>query len=413
MNIGVVVDNDLIDDKRVLREIDILRETGYEVFVLCFGFTNKTYTSVEGVSITRIRISKKLKNILFFFLNFIPVYEYIWASSIKKFIKANNLQVLHVHDLYMAKAGWNGINNSGRTIPMILDLHENYPYAVTTYNWTKGRLRSLFSQPLKWQKKEREYLGFADRIIVLSDDFRDTLTERYPELPKALFTALPNVPNLAQAEHKIAVKPVVNFESKGPVLFYFGVVAERRGIFDALSVFEELVSENHPLVFLIIGPVDKKDSRRFFNIINSEQLHDRVNYIPWIDGSELPAYLEITDICLAPFQKNPQHESGVANKIYDYMLGKKPVIASDCKPQKKLIERYRCGLIYTTRSEFKAAIEKLSSDPELRSEMGKNGFNAIVNENHMGLIKGRLINLYKTISTSQVTGIGSEGEVPG
>ncbi len=348
MNIGVVVDNDLNNDKRVLREIDILRETGYEVFVLCFGFTSKVYIRVEGVSITRIRISRKLKNILFFFLNFIPVYEYIWASSIKKFIKANNLQVLHVHDLYMAKAGRMGIKKSGKVIPMILDLHENYPYAVTTYNWTKGRLRSLFSQPLKWQKKEKEYLGYADRIIVLSEDFRDTLTERYPELPKALFTALPNVPDLAQAELNRPVTPAVSFERKGPVLFYFGVVAERRGIFDVLSVFEQLSAENHPSVLLIIGPVDKKDSRRFFKIINSEQLHDRVNYIPWIDGSELPAYLEITDICLAPFQKNPQHESGVANKIYDYMLGKKPVIASDCKPQKRLIEKYHCGIIYSS-----------------------------------------------------------------
>ena len=302
----------------------------------------------------------------------------------------------------MSKAGWNGIKNSGRKIPMILDLHENYPYAVTTYNWTKGILRSLFSQPLKWQKKEREYLGYADRIIVLSEDFRDTLAGRYPEFSKEIFTALPNLPDLSQMEQKVPVTLKVKIKKGLTVLFYFGVVAERRGIFDALSVFEELAAENHPLVFLIIGPADKKDSNRFSVIINSVQLRERVYYVPWIDVSELPAYINITDICLAPFHKNPQHESGVANKIFDYMLGGKPVIASDCKPQRKLIERYRCGLIYTTRSEFKAAIEKLSSDPELRAEMGKNGFNAIVNENHMGLIKSSLTSLYKTISTDGI-----------
>ena len=90
---------------------------------------------------------------------------------------------------------------------MILDLHENYPYAVTTYNWTKGTLRSLISQPLKWQLKEKEYLGYADRIIVLSEEFRDTLIERYPGIPATRFLPLPNVPDLAQMVQQGAGDP--------------------------------------------------------------------------------------------------------------------------------------------------------------------------------------------------------------
>ena len=34
MNIGVVVDNELNDDKRVLRETEILKEAGHRVFVI-------------------------------------------------------------------------------------------------------------------------------------------------------------------------------------------------------------------------------------------------------------------------------------------------------------------------------------------------------------------------------------------
>ena len=147
---------------------------------------------------------------------------------------------------------------------MILDLHENYPYAVTTYNWTKGFLRNMLSRPLAWQKKEKEYIGYADRIIVLSDDFRDELTGRYPELVKENFTALPNVPDLSQMEHKKAVPVNLNFKKDITVIFYFGVVAERRGIFDALNVFEQLARENHPSCFLVIGPVDKKGQRKVF-----------------------------------------------------------------------------------------------------------------------------------------------------
>src|ERR1035437_138434 len=182
MKIGIVVDNELNRDIRVLREIGILKKQGYEIFVLCFGFLKTYKDPVDQINITRFNLPRKLKNILFFLLNTIPVYEWLWAQKIKKFIVNNNLEILHVHDLYMARTGYNGIKKAKRKIPMILDLHENYPYTITTYNWTKGFIRRLISQPQGWKKKEREYLGYADRIIVLSNDFRDSLLDQYPEL---------------------------------------------------------------------------------------------------------------------------------------------------------------------------------------------------------------------------------------
>jgi glycosyltransferase involved in cell wall biosynthesis len=396
MNIGVVVDNELNDDKRVLRETEILKEAGHSIFVLCFGFDKKKYKTIEGINVTRIRISYRLKNILFFFINTIPFYEWLWSVSIKKFITSNEIDILHVHDLYMSRSGKTGIRTSGRRIPMVLDLHENYSYAVTTYNWTKGFFRKMLSKPLAWQKKEKEYLGYADKIIVLSDDFRDLLTGRYPELSKENFTALPNVPDLSQISHSGVVTIKVNFRKDISVVFYFGVVAERRGIFDVLDVFEQLAKENHPSGLLIIGPVDKKDRERFFSKIESESLIDHVKYIQWIDLSELQAYLDISDICIAPFHKNPQHESGVANKIFDYMLGKKPVIASDCRPQKWIIEKYNCGIIYSNHSEMKDAIIKLSADTNLRSEMGENGYRAILNEFNTSAVRENLLKIYST-----------------
>lgn len=67
MRIGVIVDNDLNDDKRVLREIDILKSSDYEIFVLCFGFRGKIYKKIGGIDATRIKISKRVKDFLFFF----------------------------------------------------------------------------------------------------------------------------------------------------------------------------------------------------------------------------------------------------------------------------------------------------------------------------------------------------------
>ena len=394
MKIGVVVDNELNSDIRVLREIGILREQGFEIFVLCFGF-RKIYNIPAGqIRVTRINIRHKLKDILFFLLNTIPFYEWIWAFHIKKFIVNNNIGVLHVHDLYMARAAFNGIKKSERNIPLILDLHENYPFTVSTYNWTKGFFRNLISRPHEWERKEKKYLEYADRIIVLSSEYKDLLLRRYPDLPVHVFTVLPNVPDLSQLQLQ-TIKPVESpFKQDFPVILYYGVIAERRGVFDSIEVFMNLVKENYKINFLLIGPVDKKDKTHFLKLINQELLAGRIHYIPWIDSNELPSYLHITDICIAPFHKNPQHESGVANKIYEYMLGGKPLIVSDCQPQQKLVEKNNCGLVFRNMTEFRDAIIKLLNDRELRSTLGKNGMDAILREHNMAKVKENLISLY-------------------
>lgn len=397
MNVGIIVDNDLNNDKRVLREIKILRQNSYEIFVLCFGFNKKGYNRINHIKITRINISKRIKNVLFFVQNLIPIYEYFWSSRISKFIKSNQLEVLHVHDLYMSKAARSGITRSTYNIPMILDLHENFAYAITTYNWTRGLLRSFLSKPWKWESKEHEYLGYADRIIVLSEEYKSVLLNKYQDLNQNIITVLPNVPDLTEQEMDLDLPARILFKKTVPVIFYFGVIAERRGIFDTLEVFTEIVKETNPAQLLLVGPVDKKDKARFFRLIENEIFKGRIIYIPWIDLSELPAYLQASDICIAPFHKNPQHESGVANKIFDYMLGRKPVIASDCKPQKRIIEQFDCGIIFENKIEYKNAILKLLKDSLSRQKMGENGYNAVVLHYNLTAIKQNLINIYHTL----------------
>ncbi|MDP4222885.1 MAG: glycosyltransferase family 4 protein [Bacteroidota bacterium] len=397
MRTGVIVDNDLNDDKRVLREIEALSGAGFEIFVLCFAFSGKSYRETGGIKVTRIRISKGMKNVLFFFLNTIPAYGWLWSGKIKKFITGNDLDSLHVHDLYMSEAAYRGIRKSGKDIPMILDLHENYSYAVTTYNWTKGFLRSFITRPQKWQKKEERLLQYPKGIVVLSEEFRDHLLTKYKFLAATRFCAFPNVPDMIQLDDFKAKAVNVAFEKKDPVVFYFGVVAERRGIFNAIDAFAEVISKGYNADLVIVGPIDKKDRDRFFEMTGIPGIRSRVKYIPWIDLSELPAYLEASDICLAPFIRNPQHDSGVANKIFDYMSGKRPVIASDCLPQKRLIEKYECGLIFGNQREFVDAIIELLTNPELRHRMGENGYKAITSEYNLEMKKSGLISFYREL----------------
>ena len=378
MNIGVIVDNDFNHDVRVQKEVQILKNAGHELSILCFGFKGKQYEAIEGISIERIGIRPAVKNFLYFFMNRLPFYEWLWQKRISRFIKNHNIDVLHVHDLYMSKAAHQGIKNSNRDCSLILDLHENYPVVIHSYNWTKGLLRKFLANPNSWQQKEKEYLSYASQIIVLSEFFKEQLLAKYPFLENSGITVFPNIIDFKRF-NEFKVDPSKQ-KSNLPTLLYFGVVAERRGIFDAIEATRQVLKKGVEVSLLVIGPVDKADAQRFFNSIHQPDLKPYIKYIPWIDLSELPTYLHISDICLAPFLKNPHHESGVANKIYQYLYGKKPIVASDCRPQKELIESFNCGLVYSSQEEFADCLMTLVDNPQLRSEMGNNGFSSASGE---------------------------------
>lgn len=385
--IGFVVDNDFNNDIRVRKEAELAANAGHNVKVLCFGYFGKEYSIIEDVEIERIWISKNKKDKFFFLFNTLPVYESLWTKNVAKFVIKYNIEIIHTHDLYMSKSCKSGIKKSGRECKLILDLHENFPEAINSYTWTKGFLRRQLSAPKKWFKKEGRYLSYADKIITLSDKYKIDLWERYNFLKVENIHVFPNIIDFRKFENF----PINNdlIKSNKFTILYFGMVAERRGIFDAISAVKTL-STNLNIELLIIGPVDKSD-RQKFDQYKSETF---INYIPWINLSELPSYLNITDVCIAPFHVNPQHDSGVANKIYQYMFGKKPIIASNSKPQKELIERFNCGLIFKNQAELIEVITSLYHQPELVNEMGENGYRKLYEEYDSEAFNNNLLEIY-------------------
>jgi len=392
-NIGVVVDNEFNTDIRVRKEVSVLARQGFRVFVLCFGFNGKILPEVDGVTCHRILLRKKVFDIIRPLFNTLPFYERMWTREISHFIERYDIDVLHAHDLYMARASREGITRAGRNIPLILDLHENYPIAIQSYNWTKGWLRSRLVRPGDWVEKEERYLAYADKLIVLSENFRDTLLDRYAWLKGENIISYPNVVDLRRFESYQLSPGLVKTEAV--TLFYFGVVAERRGIFETIKALQTCLDMGLNLELLIIGPIDKADRHRFEEATSSLMESGHINYIAWIDVAELVDYLYLSDVCLSPLIKNAQHESGVANKLFQYMFGRKPIIVSDCRPQMELVQSLNCGIAYSTQQEFVDAIKKLVLDENLRQHMGDNGYHGLYDRYDNDKFELKLITAYE------------------
>ncbi len=379
MNIGVIVDNEFSDDIRVYNECLILSDAGHKVFVLCLNFGKKPEKEKINAKlmVLRIRINRKLKNLMFGLFNTIDLYSYWWSGKIDAFIKKYHIEFLHVHDLYMAKAGY--MAKKKNAIPMILDLHEYYPYAVRSYQWMNKFPSKYLIRSWVWEKKEGRFLRYADKIVVLSDHFKAQLIKKYKYLKEEQFVIYPNIPNVSELLAYPINKSIIDKQDSF-ILFYFGGVSMRRGIFIVIDALKLLIDKIPHIKLLIIGPVDKAEQKAFEAAILNEQVRNHIIYYPWKDISLLPSYIRVSDICLSPIEKNEQHESGIANKVYQYMLFERPVLVSNCKPQADLINMAKCGLVYKWNSaeDLSEKVLKLFYNKNMAHKMGENGRKVIL-----------------------------------
>ncbi len=395
MRTGVILDGNFITDQRVINEVHILEKAGHRIFVLNIPAENTLpFTDYsKSTSLVKASFSKKADNYLFAFENLIPLYDFFWYREIRALAEKNKIEILHAHDLYLARAAGRVANDL--KIPLILDLHENYPAAINEYRWANRFPSRLYVRPGRWREKEKKYLSFADRIIVLSENFKESLVLRYPETARDKVFIYPNVPDSSKLLSYEINKEIFPAKDK-EIVFYFGVISRRRGIHTAIQALEALLPLHPRLHLLLIGPVDKAEKDEFMKLFLKDTLKDHLTYYPWSDISDFPSYVNSSAICISPLLKNPQHESGVANKIFQYMLFGKPLLVSDCTPQVEIITKTGCGLAFKNgdSADLASKLSELLIDPGLRKTMGEKGRKAVLEEYNTDIKGAEILKAY-------------------
>lgn len=400
MKAGFILNGEFINDPRVINEARILAGRGHQVYVLNLPRKKvPEFTEFEkNIFLVRVPVPEKINNYLFALENTLPLFDLIWYNYVIKYVIKYETDILHAHDLYMARpAKWAA---DRLKIPLILDLHENYPAAVKEYQWANMFPSSLIVRPEKWKRKERKYLSYAEKIIVLSSSFRNLLLSEYPELSRDRFEIYPNVPDIERMLSYGINKNIIPLDGR-KIVFYFGVISKRRGIFTALEALEQVVTEHPLLHLLLVGPIDKAEKEIFSRAFMKDGIREHITYIPWKDIGEFPSLANASAICISPILKNPQHDSGVANKVFQYMLFGKPILVSDCDPQVEIVRRTGCGLTFKSgdASDMAIKLSQLLNDDEKCKIMGEKGKKAVYDEYNTEKQGEAIIKAYEDLLT--------------
>jgi len=268
-------------------------------------------SNIRNNMVNRNNIVIKLFNFIFFTILSFTTLSLLY---IKK-----RYQVIHVHNppdfIILAAIPFKIFFNT----KIVLDLHDMLPEAVSSnFGVDENHIFVKIARLI-----ERFAIKYSDAIICTNNYDKKIILSRNNISPEKIFVVM-NTPDLKLFEIEHVKKEFFGLENKFVILFE-GTIWKRRGIQTVIEAIEKL-KDKIPIYFVILG--DGPDLDYLKSIVNDKNLNAFIEFTGWIDLKTLSKYISISDVCLIPFLKTRVNERGVPNKLFEYIVHEKPVIAS-------------------------------------------------------------------------------------
>ncbi len=394
MKIGMILDNSFPPDPRVENEATTLIGEDHNVYLFCIDYTRKKKRTevINGIQVYRAKLPRHLYS--FSALAYtLPVYHLFLMVSIYRFIKKYQIDVLHIHDIQVARSVfW---VNKIFGLPIVLDLHENRPEIMKYYYHVNTRLGRFLIKTATWKKFEFKYIKKADYVITVTKESADYYVNEALVSPKK-FNIVPNtVRKSFYSDYSIHESIISNLKDSFTLL-YLGDTGLRRGLMTVLESLKFLIPVIPNIKILIVGQSKEDDVLK--NYVKEKKYQDYVIFAGWQNFNLFQSYILASDIGICPIHKNLHHDTTYANKIFQYMSFGKPVVVSNCTSQMNLVHKYKCGLVFLDRNvkDFSDKIIFLAQDKLLYKELSENALHAIKKDLNWESTSKNLIDIYKT-----------------
>lgn len=378
MKILMLLDNEFPPDVRVESEANSLIKQGHSVTILSYNFGTKlAEENYNGIRVKRFRINKQISKKALGLIHRLPFYRLIWEYQINKVLTSEQFDAVHIHDLPLC-INVKYIRNKFN-LKVVADMHENYPYLVAEQPYMNTLFAKFFLSKKKWFQEEKEWLLETSEIICVAEEMKTRLNKVLNS--KVNIHVVPNTLNFETflSTQKPLVGLNVKFANNFKVV-YIGGFDPVRGLEYLLEATKRLTDKIPNLKVILVG--DGVSANTLKELTLSLGVENFVSFEGWQPGYNVQAYIEIADLCVIPHIKSEQTDNSSPNKLFQYMYYKKPVISSNCLSLENIINQQKCGLIFEDRNSEDLAkkILELYNNPQLKEELGSNGFEAVNNK---------------------------------
>lgn len=256
--------------------------------------------------------------------------------------------VVHAHDVNVLPTAWLAARLCGAKL--VYDAHE---ISSGREGYRKiGRL-------VAWI--EKKIMPRAAGTITTTDARAKFFARAYG-IPRPL--VLQNRPRLVSVAGDDRIRRMLGLSADLPIVIYQGGQQPGRGL-ERLVTCAARVPDAY-FVFVGGGSLHEELKQQAAQL----SLTDRVFFIPTVPLAELPFFTASADIGVQPIENTClNHFTTDSNKLFEYVIARLPVIASDLPEVARVVREHDLGLLVKPgdADALVDALNRLASDPELRT----------------------------------------------
>lgn len=386
MKVLMLLDHVFPPDTRVENEIKALAFAGNEVHIACLQQQGKPLVEqTENCVIHRFPISKLVYKSSVAVLKF-PMYFNFWRRIVKSLFRENRFDVIHVHDLPLAKVGLEAKSKYG--CRFVLDMHENWPVLLQLSTHTNTIFGRLLSSNNQWVKYEVEMCSKADRVIVVVDEAKDRVNALGVSAEKIFVVS--NTLNVEQFD------PIerTDFDTRLFRMLYVGGINYHRGIQYVVKALAILKSRKIDVHFDLVGNGSYLDSIK--QLIKELQVEDMVTVHGFKHFSQIVDVYESASVALIPHIKSGHTDNTIPHKIFQYLYAGIPMVVSDCNPLERIVTETNSGIVYRydDANALAETIASLYNDRNRLYDYVKEGRKAVIERYNWAVDGKRLSEMY-------------------
>ncbi len=389
-------------DIRIEKEISALLQAGMRVSILCKRTSEdepeeEAYRSHATIYRPRITRTRALRRFVDRRSALTILYPYP-RSMLVEYMERANPDVLHVHDLPMVPTALATARTRG--LPVVADLHENYPAAVFAWRsdqpWYRPVLAGL--RAIHRVHENRCSMRCA-RIIVTVPEAAERFLRRGIPVERILVVSntedettmpwpLPGIDAAMAAE----------FAGKWVAAFVGGTGAHR-GLDIAIRGVPTIAKAVPNFRLLIVGAT-KGQAEKLGSLAQRCRVERHVDIRLWQPFERCVQYDLIAQVGLVPFRDTEHTQTTVPHKLFQYMVCRRPVVVSDCAPLKRIVEETESGEVFRANDpeDFARAIILLARDAERCRRYATNGQKAALGRYAWRHDAARLVAMYARLT---------------
>ena len=408
MRIGMILPTQFPPDIRLDKEIGTL-QTAHDVRLLCPKSDGQAARElVNGVEV--YRVFSRLQRAWSSWNLMRSCRSGGWYRAIDDFVKDCRPDVLHVHDLPLVGTALEVAER--HSIPLIADLHENYPAMLDEGNslpinriTSIGKLVSRVAVSIPgWEKYERQVVPQADQVIVVVEEAKDRLVNI--GVSSEQIHVVSNYASQIEMRQQVKAAERSYTEHTPFRLLYAGGFDPSRDLQTVVRAVSKLPQADYPNLQVQLVGGKGRDLVQLQEQIDSLGLTDRVLLSAWMPLADVENLIVEADVGLVPHVKSPHTDTTIPHKLFQYMWQRLPVIVSNCAPLERIVTEVDCGMVYASGNvdELACCISEMYKARDRSSSMGAAGHEAVKARFNWNAAGQALLNVYRRIESAHSAG---------